>query len=66
MVLTYCPEPKEGQGTPFEPFGTCLYSEKVLAQKVPNREISGRLLLVKERVQKLCQKFESFLEANHS
>ena len=47
MVLTYCPEPKEGQGTPFEPFGTFLYSEKVSAQKVLNREISGRLLLKK-------------------
>ena len=44
MVLTYCPEPKEGQGTPFEPFDTCVHSEKVSAQKVPNVEISGQLL----------------------
>ena len=44
MVLEYCHEPKEGQGTPFEAFGTSLYFKKVSAQKVPNREISGRLL----------------------
>ena len=44
MVLEYCHEPKEGQGTPFEAFGTSLYFKKVSAQKVPNREIRGRLL----------------------
>ena len=47
MVLEYCHEPKEGQGTPFEAFGTSLYFKKVSAQKVPNREIRGRLLLKK-------------------
>ena len=45
MVLTYFAEQKEGQGTPFEQFAACLYSEKVSAQKVPHTEISGRLLL---------------------
>ena len=44
MVLEYCHESKEGQGTPFEAFGTSLYFKKVSAQKVPNREIRGWLL----------------------
>ena len=44
MVLTYFPEPKEGQGTPFEPVAKSLHSEKVSAQKVPNIEISCQLL----------------------
>ena len=52
MVLTYCPEPKVGQGPSFEPFSACLYSEKVSAQKVPNVEISGRLL---SSDRKICQ-----------
>ena len=44
MVLEYCHEPNEGQGTPFEAFGTSLYFKKVSAQKVANREVRGQLL----------------------
>ena len=33
MVLEYCHEPNEGQGTPFEAFGTSLFSRKYLLKK---------------------------------
>ena len=50
MVLEYCHEPNEGQGTPFEAFGTSLYFKKVFAQKVPSREIRGRLLFLDSQI----------------
>ena len=33
MVLEYCHEPNEGQGTPFEAFGTSLFSKQYLLKK---------------------------------